>query len=144
MFEFYSVKWPFEVSSNTMVSLWPISFMRPYKKRTVIIACSSIDTFVTSWLKWFKMNSNDQILIFRHIETHLESFQIFCRHLNHESTKLASCILRHCLPLFNFIKKALKGNKNTYSLLIKVIDATWHHQFLTIKITASWELCSRS
>ena len=39
--------------------------------------------------KWFQMDSNDFSWFFRHIETHLESFQIIWSHLSHEVTKLA-------------------------------------------------------
>ena len=80
----------FQNPEITICSLCPISFMTPYKKRTVHVY--SIANFIAHELndsKLFQMNSNDFSWFIRHIETHLESFQSIWSHISHEATKLA-------------------------------------------------------
>ena len=61
----------------------------PTKKGHRALHVYSIATLVASWLKWLQIILNDFSWIYRHIETHLGSFQIIWSHLRPEATKLA-------------------------------------------------------
>ena len=72
-------------------SLWPISFMRPYKQGQWALHFYSIANFDASWLKWLQriLNEFKWLKVIYQTHPHLESFQIIWNHLSHEATKLS-------------------------------------------------------